>query len=147
MRNQTQELRAELLPRNQPMCACLSPGLPPIPLSSCSFTVVSYDPLLASFFSSALLAFQVFWFFPPRGSPRCHLLQALLSEDESNAFWERMASKGPDRCCPALSCSLCRGGDGPWQEPTVSQANELSETRPCASPLGQVIIMRAVSGG
>lgn len=136
LRNQTRDLRAELLP----MCACPSPGLPPIPRSSCSFTVVSYDPLLASFFSSALLAFQFFWFLPHRGSPRCHLLQAFLSEDESNVFGGRMASKRPDWCCPALSCSLCSGGDGPWQEPTVSQANELSESRPRASLPGRLLL-------
>lgn len=52
-----------------------------------------------------------------------------------------------DQCCPVLFHSHCSSGGNPRQEPTVSQANELSEIRLRPSPPGQVIIMRAVRVG
>lgn len=110
-------------------------------LSSYGFIIVSYDPLLASFFSWALLMLPIFLFFP----------SGFFTEPPSFVRNKRHScSSGEpraDQCCPVLFCSRCSGGGDPRQEPTVSQANELSEIRLRPLPPGQVIIMRAVSGG
>lgn len=81
------------------VCACLSRGQLHIPLSSCGFIVVSYDLLLASFFSSALLAlpiFLLFFFFfsPPHDSSWSHLLQMICSEDKSIILGKGWPQKG-----------------------------------------------------
>lgn len=148
-RNQTQDLRPEPLPPGRTMHVC-EPKLRAASHSSeqlwfhCS---IIRPPAGLIFLLSASCTANFSIFFPPRDSSWSHPLQVLFSEDKGNFFGKGWPREGSDWCCPASSHSLCSGGGDPWQEPAVSQANELSETHPRPSPPGQVIIMRAVSGG